>query len=149
MSSLAAEFAARMRKQVVDAHGESTPSSEGLSDKCSRLSSPEEEAQKSPTVIVVDSPEQVPFGEPRPGCSSGGLCNAGGSYNANQVVVEAPSEVAADSSFLARLSMAGLRRARMSDRIVLSSFVQLIEWDRPSVDTPALGPEVAQSIIGR
>ena len=60
MSSLAAEFASQMRKQVVDAHGESTPSSEGPSDKCSRLSSLEEEAQKSPTVIVVDSPEQVP-----------------------------------------------------------------------------------------
>ena len=43
--------------------------------------------------------------------------------------------------------MVGPHKARMPDRIVLTSFIQMMEWDRPSVDTPALGPEAAQSII--
>ena len=63
--------------------------------------------------------------------------------------MEAPSEVAADQAFLASLVMVGLCRARMVDRMVLSSYVQPMEWDHPSVDTPVLGPEVAQSIIDR
>ena len=51
---------------------------------------------------------------------------------------EAPLETASDPSFLARLAMASPHKARMLDRIVLSSFVKPMEWDRPSVDTPAL-----------
>ena len=35
----------------------------------------------------------------------------------------------------------------MPDKIVLSSFVQSMEWDRPLVDTPTLGLEAAQFII--
>ena len=67
--------------------------------------------------------------------------------NVDQVVGEAPSEVTADLAFLARLVMAGPRRMRMPSRIVLSSYVQPMEWDCPSMDTLAPGPKAAQSII--
>ena len=70
-----------------------------------------------------------------------------GSSNVDQVVGEAPSEVVVDPTFLARLAKVDPRRARMPNRIVLSSFVQLMERDRPSVDTPAPSLEAAQSII--
>ena len=60
---------------------------------------------------------------------------------------EAPSEIAVGPSFLAKLTMAGPRRARIPNRMVLGSYVQPMEWDRPSTDTLALGPKVAQSII--
>ena len=47
----------------------------------------------------------------------------GESPNLNQVLGEAPSEAAVDLSFLARLAMVGQRKARMVDRMVLSSYV--------------------------
>ena len=39
--------------------------------------------------------------------------------------------------------MASPRKARMVDKIVLSSYIQPMEWDRPSVDTPVPGLEAA------
>ena len=66
-----------------------------------------------------------------------------GSHNAAQVEGEAPSEATTDPSFLNRLVMANPCKVRMLDRIVLSSFVQPMEWDRPSVDTSTLGPKVS------
>ena len=42
---------------------------------------------------------------------------------------------------------AGPHKLRMLNRIVLSSFVQPMERDRPSVDTPTPDPEATQSII--
>ena len=66
-----------------------------------------------------------------------------GSHIVDQVVWGAPSEVATDPSFLTRLAMAGPRRAKMLDRIVLSSFVQPMEWNRLSVDTLTPGLEAA------
>ena len=74
---------------------------------------------------------------------------AGGSHNVDQVVGEAHSEDVADPSFLARLTMAGPHRAMMLDRILLSSFVQPMEWDRPLVDTPNPDLEAGHSIIDR
>ena len=55
-----------------------------------------------------------------------------GSPNADQVLREAPLEAAADQAFLARLTMVDLCRARMVYRLVLSSYVQPMEWDHPS-----------------
>ena len=83
-------------------------------------------AQKSSIVIVVDSFERAPDG----------ILDLEGTA---QVVGEAPSEVTADLAFLARLVMAGPHRMRMPNRIVLSSYVQPMEWDRPSMDTLASG----------
>ena len=57
MSSFTTRFAAWMHKRVADAHGKTTPSSEGLGDKRPRWSGLEEEAQKSPAVIAMDSPK--------------------------------------------------------------------------------------------
>ena len=45
--------------------------------------------------------------------------------------------------------MVGPCRARMVDRMVLSSYVQPMEWNSPSMDVPVPGPEAAQSIIDR
>ena len=49
-----------MLKWAAEVQGETYPCSEGPGNKRLRRSSPEEEAQKSSTVIVVDSPEQAP-----------------------------------------------------------------------------------------
>ena len=57
MSSLTTRFSARMHKRAADAHGETTPRSEGLGDKRPRWSGLEEEDQKSPAVIAMDSPK--------------------------------------------------------------------------------------------
>ena len=59
MSSLAPGFAARMSKRGTNALGETTPGSEGPGDKRPRRSGPKEEAQKSPIVIAMDSPERA------------------------------------------------------------------------------------------
>ena len=57
------------------------------------------------------------------------------------------SEAATNPAFLARLAKAGPHRARIPKRIVLSSYVELMEQDRPLMDTLAPSPEAAQSII--
>ena len=56
MSSLAAGFSTRMRKWIASAQGETTSGSEVFGGKCFRRSGPDEEAQKSPTVITMDYP---------------------------------------------------------------------------------------------
>ena len=129
-----------------NAHGETTPGFEGLGDKRPRRSGPKEEAQKSLTIIAVDSSERaledmlalegVAQGALQEACATlEDQAQAGGSPNTDQVVGEAPLEAAADLSFMARLAMVGPRRARMLDSIVLSFFVQPMEWDRLSVNT--------------
>ena len=67
----------------------------------------------------------------------------GGSLIANQFVGQAPPAVAAYLAFLVRLARVGPRRAKMLDKLVLSSYVHPMEWDRPSVDMPTHGPEAA------
>ena len=159
MSSLATRFAVKMRKRATNDQGEATPGSEGPGGKRSRRSDLKEETQKSPTVIDVDSPERAPDDLlAMRGFAQGALNEAsitledlapvGGSPNADQVLGEAHSEAATDRAFLARLAMAGPRMARMVDRMVLSSYVQPMEWDHPSVDAPVPGLETTQSIIG-
>ena len=44
ISSLAAKFSTRMRKQAMSAQGESTPNSKVLGGKCPKWSGPNEEA---------------------------------------------------------------------------------------------------------
>ena len=56
MSSLAAEFTARMRKRAACAEGETTLGSKVSGEKCPKQSGLNEEAQKSSKVITVDSP---------------------------------------------------------------------------------------------
>ena len=54
MSRLAIGLAAQMRKWAVGSKGETTPFSNG---KRRKLSSPDEEAQKDWSIIIVDSPD--------------------------------------------------------------------------------------------
>ena len=74
---------------------------------------------------------------------------AEGSHNGDQVMGEAPSKEAVDQAFLTKHSKAGSRRAMMPNRIMLSSFVQSMEWDRPSMDIPTPGLKAAHLIIDR
>ena len=60
MSNLVVGFAAWMRKRPMSAQGETSPSSKVLGGKRLKWSSPDGEAQKSPTVITVDCPERAP-----------------------------------------------------------------------------------------
>ena len=55
MSCLVSDFAARMRKRVSNAQGLIAPGSEVPSGKHPKLTGLDEEAQKSPVVINVDS----------------------------------------------------------------------------------------------
>ena len=57
MSSLVSGFSTRMCKRAASAHGETAPSFEVPKEKRPKLSGPNEEAQKSLTVINVDSPD--------------------------------------------------------------------------------------------
>ena len=59
MYGLVSGFAMRMSKQVASAQGEDAPSSEVPGGKSPKLSDPNEEAQKSPTIISVDSLDQA------------------------------------------------------------------------------------------
>ena len=59
MSSLAVGFFVRIRKQATNEQGKTTPSLELSGDKPPKCSGLDEEAQKSLTVIIVDSPEQA------------------------------------------------------------------------------------------
>ena len=109
-------------------------------------------------VIAMDSPERAPDSVPAlEGSTQVALKEAfttledralaGGSPDVDQVLGEAPSEMASDLAFLARLTMVRPCKARMVDRMVLSSYFQSMEWDRPFVDTSVPGPKAAQSII--
>ena len=60
MSSLAAGFTTWICKQSTSAQRETAFSSEGPGGKRLKPSGLDEEAQKSPTVIIVDSLEQAP-----------------------------------------------------------------------------------------
>ena len=82
-----------------------------------------------------------------------GLCIAGGwglrrgPLDTDGIVGEALSEIAVGPLFSARLANASPRRPRMSNRLVLGSYVMLQEWDCPSMDTVAPGPKAAREII--
>ena len=101
MSSLAVGFAMRMRKQDVSAQGETTPGSEVPRGKRPKRSGLDEEVQKSPTVVTLDSPERASDALPtleataqdasREACASleDGIL-AGGPPNVDKVVGEAP-----------------------------------------------------------
>ena len=56
MSSLAVRFNTQMRKRAVSAQGEITPGFELSGGKRLKWSGPDEEAQRSPVVVIVDSP---------------------------------------------------------------------------------------------
>ena len=99
----------------------------------------------------MDSPKRAPGGTlTLVGSAQGALTEAcatlegrapvEGSLNANRAVGETSSEAAVDPAFLAQLAKAGPRKVRMPNRMVLSSYVQPMEWDHPSVDTPTPSP---------
>ena len=59
MSSLAVRFSIRMHKQAVSAQGETTPGFGVPDGKCLKQTDLNEEIQKSPTVIISDSPKRA------------------------------------------------------------------------------------------
>ena len=104
----------------------------------------DEEAQNSPTVITVDSPERASDALPalegaaqeahREACASleNGVLT-GGPPNADRVVGETPLEIATKLSFSTRLANADPRRPRGPDRLVLNSPVIPMKWEQPSM----------------
>ena len=72
---------------------------------------------------------------------------AGGSPDAEGVVVEAPLEVVATPSFLSSLVSVNPRRPRVLDQLLLSSYVLPQEWVHSLADTVAPDPEGAREII--
>ena len=59
MSSLVVGFFVGMRKRAASAQGKTTPGLKVSSDKPSKWSGLDEEAQKSSIVIIMDSPERA------------------------------------------------------------------------------------------
>ena len=136
MSSLAIGFVAPMCKRAASAQGETTPGSEVSGGKHPKRFGPDEEAQKSSPVIIVDSPERASDALPAlEGASQDAsketyalledVVPTGGSPNADGVMGEVASEIAVGLSFLARLANAGPCRPRMSNQLVLGSYVLL------------------------
>ena len=75
----------------------------------------------------------------------------GGPPNVDQAVSEAPiAEITIGPPLQARrfsLEIPGSRRVRLPDRLMLGWYFKLMKWGRPSMDTPAPGPDEARSII--
>ena len=64
MSCLVLGFDARMRKQEASAQGLAAPSDEVLGGKHPKLADPDEEAEKNPAVINMDSPNRASDAQP-------------------------------------------------------------------------------------
>ena len=139
MSYLVSGFSGRMGKRATSAQGEIAPSSEVAGGKRPKLFDPNEEAQKNPMVIKVDSPdgafnaqlalEGAPQDVSREAYAppEDGILTKG-SLSAERVLVKAPLKVAAASSFPTRLASVGPHRTRMHDWLELSSCVPPQEW---------------------
>ena len=126
MSSLATGFAVRMCKQAASAQGKTTLGPKVSSRKRSRWLGPNEEAQKSPIVIAVDSPKRVSDAllalegasqdASKEACA---LLEDGvpieGPPNAVGVVGEALLEIVVGPSFSVRLANADPHRPRLLD----------------------------------
>ena len=132
MSSLAARFSARMHKRP--AQREITFGFEVSGEKHPKRSDPNKEAQKSPTVIVVDSPEQASDAllalkcalqdVSREACASlEDEVQIEEPHNADRVVRETPSEIAVGLSFSARLANAGPRKLSLPNWLMLGLYV--------------------------
>ena len=78
---------------------------------------------------------------------------AGGLPNVDQAVSEAPFAETTIGPLLqdgrSNLVIPGARKARLPDRLMLSSYVKLMEWGHPSTDTSVPGPDATQAIIDR
>ena len=147
MSSLAAEFAAQMRKRAASSQRETTPGSEVSSEKLPKRLGLDEEAQKSPAVIVVNSPKRASNVLPalegatqdasREACASlEDGAPAEGLPNIDRAVSEAPTTKTTISPPL----QTRRPKVRLLDRLRQGSYVELMEWSRPLVDPPAPGP---------
>ena len=147
-----------MRKLSTSTQGKTTPGFEVQGGKHLKWSSPDEEAQKSPILIIADSPERASNALPalegtaqdasrEAYASLEDRALAGGPPNAYQVVSEAPStETIVFPSLLARrssLATFDARKVRLPDRMVLGSYVKPMEWARHSMDTLAPSPDTA------
>ena len=70
---------------------------------------------------------------------------AGGPPNADQAIREAPFAETTIGPLLqdgrSNLVVPGARKARLPDRLMLGSYVKLMEWGHPSGDTSAPSPD--------
>ena len=79
--------------------------------------------------------------------------STGGPPNTNQAVSEAPSTKTTIGLLLqarwSSLVIPNASMARLLDRLVLDSYVKLMEWGRPLVETSAPGSDATWAIIDR
>ena len=151
-----------MRKRAVSSQRETTSGSERPGGKSPKRSGPDEEAQKSPAMITVNSPEKAPDALPTlEGATQDAFKEACASLE-NEAPVERPPNIDKDVRealtaettigplLQARrfsLTIPGTRRARLHDRLMLGSYVKMMEWGRPSMDVLSPSPDEAQLII--
>ena len=103
MSSITARFATRMCKWAASTQRETIPESEVPGGKCPQRSGLNDEVQRSPIVVTLDSPEQASdapacFGGFRPGCFQGGLCITGGWGSSRRTTLDQVVSEALDRS---------------------------------------------------
>ena len=155
-----------MLKRAAIAQRKITSVSKGQGGKCPKLPGPNEEAQKSSVVSsdyyglsrislnALPALEGAAQNTSKEACVSledGAL--ARGPPNTDQAVSEAPTAETTICFLLQarqfNLAISNARIARLPDRLMLGSYVKPMEWGRPSMDTLALGPNEARSIIDR
>ena len=162
MSCLTAGFVVRIRKRVASAQIENAFGFGGLSGKRPKWSGPNQKAQKSPVVITLDSPERTLDAlmalEGASQDTSKAACAsledgapAEGPPNADQAISESlAAETTIGPPLQTRrynLTIPDAHRANLPDRLMIGSYVKLIEQGSPSMDTPTLGPNEARTII--
>ena len=151
MSGLVVRFAMRMRKRAANTQGETSSGLEVLDEKRSKRSGLDEEVQANQTMITMDSPERVLEALFVVGVAS---------QPKDETLIEELPHVAKASieaylteatgvlSPLARwASLTVLGGLRPLDRLVLSSYVEPMEWAKPKEDAPALDQEAARALI--
>ena len=151
MSGLVVGFSMRMRKQVANAQGETFSSLKVLDDKCSKRSRLDEEVQADHAVITVDFPERL----------FEALSVVGGASQSkdetparelphvDEASIEASLSEAIDvpSPQARQVSLAVLCVWRALDRLVLSLYVEPMEWARPKEDMLAPNQETSRELI--
>ena len=160
MSGLVVGFAMQMHRRATNAQKGTTPGLEVSEDKRSRLFRSDEEIQADPAVIDVDSPERVL----KALSSIGGASQDASRKACAALEDEIPTrefphvDDVSIKALLIEATGAQLQLARWAsfaidgaqrppDRLVLSLYVEPIEWVRPMEDVPAPDQEIARGLI--
>ena len=151
MSGLVVGFSMRMRKQVANSQGETFSNLEVLDEKRFKRSGLDEEVKADQVVIIVDLPERV-FEAPS---AIGGASQSEDENPARELPrvdeasIEASLTEATDvlPSQARQAILAVLCAWRALDRLVLSLYIEPMEWAMPKEDALAPDQETARALI--